>query len=395
MAVGLPFNITFAFGFAAIGYTATFLMLHLWGHPYDKETRTSAAPRWAMRTHRILGYAFVIFYLAMMWRMVPRLFSYQIELPARTVAHVLLGFTIGFLLLIKISILRFFRHLEEWMPYLGVAILLCTTLLLVLSLPTMFREHALAHNAPGGDPFGPQSIERVARLLPDADLPAGTDLKKLATEDELRAGRNVLIEQCTTCHDLKTVLDKPRPPATWANLVERMAEKPTLFGTIMDIDQARVTAYLIAITPDLQRSAKAKRTDAAPPPDEPVADAGVEEPEVDAGPPIDGGVVVDATLALDAGGARDAGAPTDAGVPVDAAVSKPKPVIDPTAAKAMFMRKCSGCHEIADIDASPPTTTAETRALIKRMIENGLKATRRDLELITYWLDAHYVKKAQ
>lgn len=393
LAVGLPFNITFAFGFAAIGYTATFLMLHLWGYAYDKETKTSAAPRWAMWTHRILGYAFVIFYVAMMWRMVPRLFSYQVELPARTVAHVLLGFTVGFLLLIKIAILRFFRHFEEWMPYLGIGILLCTTLLLVLSLPTMFREHALAHNAPGGDPFGPQSLERVARLLPDADLPLGTDLKKLATEDELRAGRSVLVDECTTCHDLKTVLDKPRPPATWASLVTRMAEKPSLFGGISEIDQARVTAYLIAITPDLQRSAKAKRADATPPTEEPATDAGVDEPTVDAGVADDASAPPDAPLAVDAGGVRDAGVPGDASV--DAAVAKPKPAIDPAAAKATFLRKCSGCHETADIDASPPATTAETRSLIKRMIGNGLKASRRDLELITWWLDAHYVKHQQ
>ncbi len=181
--MALPFNISFAFVFAALGYMATFLMLHLWGYPYDKDTRTSEAPKWAMRLHRVLGYAFVVCYVVMMWRMVPRLFSYQVELPARTVVHILLGVTVGCFLLIKISIARFFRHLEEWMPYLGVAVLLCTTLLVVLSLPAAFREHSLAHGTPGGDPFGPQSLERVARLLPDADLPEGTDLKRLATAE--------------------------------------------------------------------------------------------------------------------------------------------------------------------------------------------------------------------
>lgn len=68
-----------------------------------------------MWLHRGLGYAFVVLYVVM-WRMVPRLWTYQVELPARSVAHLLLGFTIGFLLLVKISILRFFRHFEEWMP---------------------------------------------------------------------------------------------------------------------------------------------------------------------------------------------------------------------------------------------------------------------------------------
>ena len=393
LAVGLPFNISFAFVLAALGYAATFLMLHLWGYPYDKDTRTSEAPKWAMRIHRILGYAFVACYIVMMWRMVPRLFSYQVELPARTVAHILLGVTVGFLLLIKISIARFFGHLEEWMPYLGVAVLLCTTLLIVLSLPAAFREHSLAHGTPGGDPFGPQSLERVARLLPDADLPAGTDLKRLATADALQAGRSVLIDQCTFCHDLKTVLDKPRPPATWANVVERMAEKPSLSGVISEADQGRVTAYLIAITPDLQRSAKQRRSDAMPTDDDDgsTVDAGVADPL----PLADAGASLDAASEIDAGAVRDAGVVGDAGVPGDAAVPAAKPTIEPAQAKATFLRKCSGCHEVSDVDGSPPTTTAAIRKLIRRMIENGLKASRREIEQITWWLDAHYVRKAQ
>lgn len=267
------------------------------------------------------------------------------------------------------------------MPYLGVGVLLCTTLLIVLSLPAAFREHSLAHGAPNGDPFGARSLERVARLLPDAELPAGTDLMRLATADALQAGRSVLIGQCTLCHDLKTVLDKPRPPATWANVVERMAEKPSLFGTITDDDQARVTAYLIAITPDLQRSAKQRRSDAMPTDgddDDAAAtvDAGVSEPS----PPLDASVAVDAPSAMGN---------------LDAAVPSAKPPIEPAQAKTTFLRKCSGCHETSDVDASPPTTSAQSRRLIRRMLENGLKASRRELELITWWLDTHYVRKTQ
>ena len=37
----------------------------------------------------------------MMYHMVPRLFIYQVEFPARTVAHLLLGVSIGFLLIIN------------------------------------------------------------------------------------------------------------------------------------------------------------------------------------------------------------------------------------------------------------------------------------------------------
>lgn len=380
LAVGLLTNATLGFAFAAIAYAASLLMLHLWGYSYDKDRRKSAAPRWAMWLHRGLGYAFAVLYIVMMWRMVPRLWSYQIELPARSVAHLLLGFTIGFLLLIKILILRLFRHFEEWMPALGIGILLCTTLLLALSIPAALREHALAHGAPGGDPFGAASQERVARLLPEANLPLGTDLKSLATEDGLRAGRAVLLEQCTTCHDLKTVLDRPRPPDTWEEVVVRMAEKPSLFGTIGDLDQARVTAYLIAITPDLQRSAKRRRATEMPN-ESPGSDGDT------AGAPLDAGVV-DAPADAPA----DAGVPADGGTPEATVVPPVKPALDPKRARAAFERKCSGCHETSDVDAKPPKSNAEVRSLIRRMIGNGLKASRRDLDLINWWLEAHYVQ---
>lgn len=265
---------------------------------------------------------------------------------------------------------------------LGLTILWCTTLLLMLSLPAALHEHSLAHGAPGGDPFGVESQRRVARLLPEAMLPSGTDLRALATADALTAG-TVLLEQCTTCHDLKTILDKPRGPSTWADTVARMAEKPSLFGAISPLDQGRVTAYLIAITPDLQKSAK-RRLGAQTDEDEPPIDAGV----ADDAPVLDAGAI-DATPPGDGGVSRDAGTGVDAGVVV------PQPVaIDPAQARTTFARKCSGCHEIADIDGNPPRTTAAAASLVKRMLGNGLKATRRDLALIAWWLDTHYVRRA-
>jgi hypothetical protein len=162
----------------------------------------------------------------MMWHMLPRLWTYQVELPARTVVHLVLGVTIGFLLLIKIAILRFFRHFEEWMPFLGTAILGCTVVLLTLSLPAWLREHSMAHAAPGGDPFSEASRARVARLLPEAGLPDGLDLDDLASERSLRDGRDVLVEKCVRCHDLKTILDRPRTPTGWWEVIDRMGEKP-------------------------------------------------------------------------------------------------------------------------------------------------------------------------
>src|SRR5688500_12739311 len=152
--------------FVVVGLAAMFLMYHLWGYPFDKETKTSAAPRWLMWTHRLLGYLFALIYIFMMWKMIPRLWEYQVEFPARTTAHIILGFTIGFLLLIKIAIMRFFRHFEEWMPYLGTAIMLGTIILMGLSLPYALQERERAKYATSAS-----NIARVATMLPTAGLP--------------------------------------------------------------------------------------------------------------------------------------------------------------------------------------------------------------------------------
>lgn len=406
LAIALPGSSALGLAFLVLGVAATFLMYHLWGYPFDKTHRKSEAPRWAMWLHRGLGYAFVACYVVMMIRMVPRVWTYQVELPPRTVAHLLLGFTIGFLLLIKIAIMRFFRHFEEWMPYLGTAILLCTVLLLALSLPFAFREHSLAHAAPGGDPFSRESQARVARLLPMAGMPADVDLRALASRDALIAGRTVVIEKCTTCHDLKTILDRPRTPEGWWTTVQRMGDKPALFVSLDDRDLEQATAYLVAITPDLQRAVKRKR-DAAEDRQEAVRD--LEPAIVDAGAadapdavptPVDAAHAGSGTATAEvSGSAARAGSGSatlaGSGSAGSAAVAppRPKPAIDPAKAQAMFAAKCSQCHETSDVDGKPPKTDAEARALVRRMVENGLEVTANQRDLILWWLDAHYVRK--
>src|ERR1700690_1241518 len=106
--------------FLVDGAAATFLMYHLWGYPYDKETLHSSAPPQLVRLHRLLGYVYVILYVFFLVQMVPRLWNYQIEFPARTVIHITLGMTIGAFLVIKLAVVRWFRHMESrLLPFLG------------------------------------------------------------------------------------------------------------------------------------------------------------------------------------------------------------------------------------------------------------------------------------
>ncbi len=397
--------------FLVVGLASMFLMFHLWRYPFDKETRTSSAPRWAMRLHRALGYVFLILYVVLMWNMVPRLWEYQIEFPARTTAHLILGFTIGFLLIVKLSIAWFFRHFEEWMPYLGTAIMLCTVLLLGLSLPFVLQESALASSAPGGDVASPKSLARLTKQLPNAGLPASAPLRELASERALENGRGVLLGSCVKCHDLRTILYRPRTPSGWWSTVERMAEKPALFEPMTETEMYEVTAYLIAITPDLQKSQKARYQD------ELEREAAITEAvRVEGGAGMGSDVAPGTTPTspdttwpaappspdppgtnpgAKPGTERPGTTPPPAQPPAAKSVVTPKPV-DLAVAKRTYERVCSQCHELSDVDSQPPKTRAESRAMVRRMIrENDAELTATEINLVTAWLDAHFVENKQ
>ena len=342
--------------FLVLGCATVFLMFHLWGYPFDKVKKLSSAPRSLMRLHRVLGYLFLLLYIVMMIEMVPRMWNYQVEWPARTVAHMMFGMSIGIVLLIKLSILRFFRHFEEWMPVLGTLLLGFTIVLASLSMPHAFREMALARASTGGDAFSDENRARVAKLLPAAGLPEEAPLPELATVESLRAGRKVLLRKCVVCHDLKTILVQPRTPSNWWKTVDRMAQKPSFSDPMTLGEQYLVTGYLIAISGDLQKSAKEKRLQ--------------DQAKVTA--------IAEVRQEANAVAAQNpAAAPGVAPGPLEL------PPFDATAAKATYERVCAQCHGLEDIDARPPTSADEVKNLILRMIaENGMEATRAELDLV-------------
>ena len=383
--------------FLVLAFVLTFLMFQFWGYPYDKEQRKSACPQWKMNIHRAVGYAYGIIYVIMMAMMVPRLWHYQVEFPPRTVAHIMLGFTIGVILILKISILRWFRHFEEWMPFLGVALLLCTVLLTGLSLPFVAREQVLASS---DVTFSPGNRQRVAGLLAEAGLPEGTAIEPLVTVKGLEQGRRVLLEDCTFCHDFRTAISRPRTPEDWVRTAGRMADKPSLGPHITPDKVAHVAAYLVAITPELQESAKAKRVvemDQAR--SMKAADEMMDEPPAAAAPTDSSAptaptapAATPANPAPTGPGARPA--PTvPTATPAPPPTPAARPALDLARAKKTFLRACSQCHDASDVDTSPPHSSRQARALIKRMVENGLEASRKDLDLIRFYLVETYVKK--
>jgi cytochrome c5 len=326
--------------FVGLGIIAVVLQAWLWNPKYwDEVAKKTHAPKAGLRLHRWVGIAFLAIYLVMMWHMLPRLWQYQVELPARTVVHALAGIVLGILLLTKLAILRWFRHFEESMPALGFGILLCTLVLGTLSIPYAVRAQGL-----GSDVMSEENVARVRRLLDGVAFGDGVDRDDLVTLKGLDRGRKVLVEQCTACHDMRTILARPRTADAWFDVSARMAEKPSVFGApIAEEDLPYVAAYLTAITPELQASRKREKAEAQ-------AREGMMAAMMDAPPP--------------------AAAPTVA--PASAAVD----------AKAVLQKNCTQCHELGEIDQHGPDDATGWTKVVRDMIAEGADISEADGKVI-------------
>jgi mono/diheme cytochrome c family protein len=342
--------------FLALGTATTFLMFHLWGYPFDEKTYKSEAPPSLMLLHRLLGYAYLAIYLYFLTQMVPRLWEYQIELPARSVAHLTLGMAIGAILLVKISVVRFFKQLEsKLVPFLGVALLICTILLMGLSIPYAFREAYLRAATVNGPLSNVQNLGRVREQLLLAGLSNEADRKRLASPKSLRAGQAILLRECVQCHDLRTVLARPRTPENWRETVTRMAERSKLVKPISEGQQWEVISYLVAITPELQKVAGQRRDEQR---------------------------------------RNDASQAAVTSLADQRVISRETPPAsyDPQKGREVFEKRCSLCHPHELVAKSPPGSESEVRELVKRMVENGATATDQEFAEIIRYLSDTYAK---
>ncbi|MDC0721410.1 c-type cytochrome [Nannocystis bainbridge] len=329
-------SVTLGLLFLISGFASVFLMFKLWGWPDGHQPGMGQAPRHLVRLHDIFKVIFTALYVVMMAVMVPRLWNYQVELPPRSAVHVSLGFLLGVLLLVELAFYKLFRHLQSWVPALATATLGCSVLLLGLSVPSALREYGLARGQVGGGVYSVENRARVARLLPQAEMPADAPLADLTTVDALRHGREILATKCVVCHDLKTVLVQPRSPAGWWRTVERMADKPMFEDPMTERELYDVTAYLVAITGDLQKSARQQR------------EQKLKQQQAIA--------------------------------PVDPAA--PAPTYDASAAQKAFETRCAECHDLAEVDKKPPTSAREVKEVIERMVaDNGMTAPAAELDL--------------
>jgi cytochrome c5 len=346
--MGASTNAIFGGAFLLLALFLTFLMYYLWGFPFDKNKHASSAPRSLMNLHRVLGWVFVLIYVFLMWDMVPRLWSYQIELPARTVLHLTLGIAVGALLMIKIMVVRFFKHMESTLaPLLGTSLLICTLLLTGLALPYAAREAYLRATAQDGGTLSQERIDRVTTFLPLIGFTDEAGLRHLASSEGFAAGRDVLTRKCTQCHDLRTILVKPRTPEAWHSTVKRMANRSTTLNPISESEQWSVTAYLVAISPTLREGVSDKRT---------------ETTEANANRSTARQSVIAAPQAYDA-----------------------------ELAEGLFEMKCSQCHSSGLVKDATLSTPEDAVTLVTRMVSNGLAAEDTELSQIMAYLADQFV----
>ncbi len=346
--MGASANAIFGVVFLLLALFLTFLMYYLWGFEFDKKKQVSSAPKPLMTLHRVLGYVFVAIYVFLMWDMVPRLWSYQIELPARTVVHLTLGMGVGAILIIKIVVVRFFKHMESTLaPLLGTLLLICTLLLTGLALPYAAREAYLRATAQDGGGISQERIDRVTTFLPLIGFTDEAGLLHLASSAGLAEGREVLTRKCTQCHDLRTILVKPRTPEAWHNTVKRMATRSTTLNPIDESEQWSVTAYLVAISPTLREGVSDKRAETE-----------------------------------EASASRNAAR--------QSAIAPPQNY-DAAAAEALFNTKCAQCHAARLIEDATLKNPDDAVALVTRMVTNGLTADDAELSQIMAYLADRFI----
>ena len=201
-----------------------------------------------------------------------------------------------------------------------------------------------------------ERLERVREQLPKTGLDDPNALDELASASGILAGRRVLINKCTQCHDLRTALARPRTPESWRQTVSRMANRSTILNPISDTEQWQVTAYLIAISPTLQRTLRMKRD-------------------------------------LDQKAAESQQAVMSVGKAMQEEGMSMTGDFDVDAARELFQTRCSQCHSPVLVEGKPPASGDAALQLVTRMVRNGLQATDMELATIVRYLTVTYAKE--
>ena len=130
--------------------------------------------------------------------------------------------------------------------------------------------------------------------------------------------------------------------------VQRMADRTTPLNPLDEQEQRQVTAYLVAISPLLQQSARQHRQ---------------HQRQREESQRTAEAVTTEQTTAVK---------------------------YDAAQAKQLFEQKCSQCHKSELVEYARPSSETDVRELIGNMVENGLTATEEELtQIVRYVTDAY------
>lgn len=364
---GLSLNAILGVVFFLSGTLATFLMYHCWGYPYDKENHKSSAPEYLVYIHRVSGFIYLGIYVYLMIQMVPRMWNYQVELPTRTVVHLCCGMLIGAILFAKLMIVRFFKHLEDKLvPGLGTSMWLCTCLVVFLSVPFAARESYLSLQALPDSAAREENLQRVESRLSEVGLEDDALLSEVASADGLEQGRRVLLNKCVACHDLRHVLARNRTAKNWRSTVSRMAALSTAIAPIDETEEWQVTAYLVAISPDLVKTAKRKRNE----------NRGKQETQQ---------ALVNA-IGGDQGEKAESQTKPEAVLPQQPAGYQLETV------QALYENKCSQCHGLDEVTEYEFTDVEDVEDVLTRMAEKpGFEADQQEMAWLLHFLATEFL----
>lgn len=197
MHLSADVNLTLGLGMLVLGLLAALLQTWLWTFPMapdpsgkDPNGVTTAPKFWRMM-HRGLGYLYAAIYLVLASQMLPRLWNFEsVAWNSSSVLHALFGLSIGFVLGVKVWILRRAQRFGKKLPYLGWS-------LVGLTLLTM----GLAS----------RPVVRVMQPIPNQVL----------SVQEAKAAQARVLKNCTQCHGLSVVA---RGDDNWMEILEDMAD---------------------------------------------------------------------------------------------------------------------------------------------------------------------------
>jgi mono/diheme cytochrome c family protein len=216
-----------------------------------------------------------------------------------------------------------------------------------LSIPYALQAHDLS-----GRTTDPDNVQRVQQLLANVDFgDQEVEVETITTPDGFDAGRETLVRKCTVCHDMRTILAKPRTAQKWYDVSYRMLDKPSVFGQPLLAEEIpAVTAYLTAVTPAIQESTKRRRKQ--------------EERAEEATEAV-------VTAIADSAGEDVAAIPEEEG-------------------EALLQQHCVDCHELDEVTEYGGADAAGWRSVIAAMVDEGAEYDAETTEqLVAYLVQAY------